>query len=270
MTPEQIQAKLDALKNNTQKTSKNESAKYRFKPKEGKQVVRLLPNFAFGKDVTFFPVSFYYDFTDQGKFGQTWLAPHQFDEPDAIYDFNQECVKTAYNEPDKGRRLELFKMANKFQSKQLITVALLSRDAESEGIKFWNITVNVMKQLEAVIEDPDYGNIFDLKSGRDITIEYIPKEKTDTGFPKINILPKPKETPASTDKELLESIVKSMPNVLELYTKPTYEQTEKALANYLNGSESQPVESKVEKTVTQVSKAVGDIDIDFDNLFEED
>lgn len=284
MTNEQIQAKLDALKNNTNKSSNgNETQKHRFKPQAGKQVVRLLPNFAFGKDVTFLPLSFYYNFRSEGKYNQTWLSPSQFDEPDAIFEFNQVCLKKAYDENDAGRKKELFTWANKFQPKQSIIVALIVRDHEDEGIKFWNITLPVMKQIDAISDDPDYGNVFDLKSGRDITIEYTPKDPNDSNsYPKINILPKPKETAASTDKELLETIVKKMPNVIELYTKPTYKQTETALELFLSVEDKDDVPvtkqgrnddflKEINEPVEQPkSKVAADLDIDFDNLFNED
>ena len=77
-----------------------------------------------------------------------------------------------------------------------------------------------------------------MKTGRDITITYTPKDKTSNGIAVIEVLAKPNQTPVSTDKEVLEAI-KNMPDVLSLFTKPTYEQTGKGLKAYLAGESKQ-------------------------------
>lgn len=266
-----IQAKLDALKNNTSQKTASESNKLKFVPKEGKQVIRILPNFHLGKDVKpFLPLGFYYNF------GATWLAPCQFDEPDAIADFYGVLLREANQEKDKGKSKELWIAAQQFNAKERICVPVLVRDFESEGVKWWWFSPKTYRDIEAICDDPDYGNIFDLKTGRDITVTYTPKEKTSTDFAVIDVLAKPKETPVSTDADVIE-MVKNMPNIIELQVKPTYEQTKAALESFLNAKKGSTADENKPQTeqefvdnlkqpVKVPTKSQADIDAEFDKL----
>ena len=244
---------MEAIKNNTKSGGTSEEAKLRFSPKEGKTVVRILPNFHLGKDVRpFLPVQFYQEIGTTWK--DPWLAPFQFDEPDAIADFHKELLMEASREKDKVKNRQKWELAQKFRPQIRVCVPVLVRSytapvtpgakpstvdgLESEGVKYWWFYAKTWKQLEAIMDDPDYGEIYDLKTGRDITITYTPKDKTSNGIAVIEVLAKPNQTPVSTDKEVLEAI-KNMPDVLSLFTKPTYEQTDKGLKAYLAGESKQ-------------------------------
>lgn len=245
-------------------------------PTEAKYVIRILPNFHIGKDeLPFLPVDFYYDF------GRTWLSPSQFDEPDAIADFYQELVKQYRAETDKARNKELWQMSLKFKPKDRICVPVLVRGEEDKGVKFWWFSKKLYQDIKQITEDSDYGNIFDLKKGHDITVSYKPKELTSTGYPEISVLPKPKPTPVSDDSEVLNA-VKNMPNILEAFTKPTYEETKAGLEAYLKQQSTPapeaPATSKDDTFLKEIndipvgakSSVVEKMDIDFDALFDED
>ena len=246
-----LQAQMDALKNNT-KSGGDYNNRQSFSPKEGKTVVRILPNFKLGKEVRpFLMVQFYTEIGTTWK--DPWLAPCQFDEPDAIADFRQKLLHEASQERDKVKNRQTWELSNKFRPQIRVCVPVLVRSftpvatkdnpkpvtvdgLESEGVKFWWFYAKTMKDLETIMDDPDYGEIYDLKSGRDITITYTPKDKTANGFAVIDVLAKPNKTPVSDDAAVLEAI-KNMPDVLELYTKPTYEQTVDGLKKYLSADE---------------------------------
>lgn len=281
-----LQAKLDALSSNTAKTTTSESNKLKFSPKEGKYVIRILPNlhpnFPFGKDARpFLPLGFYYDF------GSTWLAPAQFDEPDAIAEFRSTIVdqaNAAKREGNKDKSDELWKSSNVFKFKDRICVPVLVKTYtdpsgktadgfEKEGVKWWWFSPKTYRDILAICDDPDYGDIFDLKEGRDITITYTPKEKTANGFAETDILAKPKQTPATTDRDVLEAI-KNMPDIIALQVKPTYEETKAGLEKYLNGlkpAESTKAERDKEflddlnKPVVD-KKSPADVDAEFEAL----
>jgi hypothetical protein len=281
---EKIQAKLDALNSaNTPKTERtvSEANKVKFVPQDGKYVFRVLPNFHLGKDrKPYLPLDFYYEF------GRTVLAPVQFEEPDAIAEFYQTLVAEYTREKDKEKNRTLWQASLKFKPQQRICVPIIVRSytdingkttngLELEGVKFWWFSPKTYRDLEAIANDPDYGNIFDLKTGRDITMEYTPKEKTATGYPQISILPKPKETPVSNDKDVLE-MIKNMPNIVDLHTKPTYAETQEMIQSYLYPKT--PAEKPVVKEDSFLKEMNAPVtphdpigeDVDFDNLFKEE
>jgi len=95
----------------------------------------------------------------------------------------------------------------------------------------------VYQEILSIIADPDYGDITDLKSGRDIVVEFKSAEETGKSFPETSIRVKPNQTIAfdPTDKALLEK-VKNQKNVTELFPELTYEELATVMDTWLNAS----------------------------------
>ena len=50
-------------------------------------------------------------------------------------------------------------------------VPVIVRGEEGEGVRFWGFGKTVYQEILGYIADPDYGDITDPTSGRDLTIE---------------------------------------------------------------------------------------------------
>ena len=52
---------------------------------------------------------------------------------------------------------------------------MIVRGEENEGVKYWGFGKTVYQELLSII-DPDYGDISDPVSGRDVVVEFKTKE----------------------------------------------------------------------------------------------
>ena len=158
-----IRGRLNKLQN-TQKKSDN-----LWKPTPGKHQVRIVP-YKFEKDNPFIELYFHYNINNK-----TYLSPQSFGRPDPIVEFADRLKRMG----DK----EDWKAAKQMEPKLRTFVPILVRGQEGEGIKFWGFGKTVYQEILGYIADPDYGDITDPKSGRDITIEYQSAEEAGTSYP---------------------------------------------------------------------------------------
>lgn len=230
---------------------------YLWKPPVGKTQVRILP-YAHNKDTPFIELFFHYEI---GK--RTMISPVSFGRPDPIQEFADKLQKTG----DKDD----WKMGRKISPKMRVFAPVLVRGAESEGVKFWSFGKQIYTELLSVISDPDYGDISDLTSGRDVTVEHIAPEK-EGAFPTYSVRVKPGVTPATEDKELAKTIVSDQTNLAELYTENTYDEMKDALAAWLNpngeASDGTAAPAAAPSKATTASTS-GDIDSAFEELFDD-
>ena len=133
-------------------------------------------------------------------------------------------------------------------------------------MKFWGFGKTVYQELLSIIADPDYGDITDPTSGRDVSVEFKTAEETGASFPSTSIRVKPNITPITEDASLLETINNSQKNITEIYQERSYDELTDALNEYLNGSsEEEKTEEVTEKAPSSTdAKAAGDA---FDDLF---
>jgi hypothetical protein len=256
---DQIRQKLESL----QTTNKKQDNLW--KPEPGTQVVRIVP-FQHNRDNPFLELYFHYNFG-----GKTYLSPTSFGRPDPIVEFADKLKSTGSSDD--------WKMGKKLEPTMRCHVPILIRGKESEGVKFWGFGKQVYQELLSFIADPDYGDITDPTSGRDITIEFKPKEQTGKDFPETSIRVKPNQSPITTDKAVLEKL-KQQPKLSELFKESSYEDMTQFLKNWLNpeastesasegdNEKSQPAKKSPVKAETTVT-SVDDISAAFDNLFNE-
>jgi hypothetical protein len=230
-----IKSRLDTLKNNTTKSTAL------WKP-QGKQTIRIVP-YSHNPENPFIELLFHYNMN-----GKTYLSPSTFGRPDPIVEFANKLKKSGSKEEWKqGRALE---------PKLRTYVPVLVRGQESEGVKFWGMGKQVYQELLAIIADPDYGDITDLKTGRDITVEFKTAEETGKSFPETTIRVKPNTSVAFdlNDANVKEK-VKNQKNVTELFPELTYEELAAVMDTWLNASEANPDGEVVPETSDAAEEA---------------
>ena len=240
-----IRGRLNKLQN-TQKKSDN-----LWKPTPGKHQVRIVP-YKFDKDNPFIELYFHYNINNK-----TYLSPQSFGRPDPIVEFADRLKRMG----DK----EDWKAAKQMEPKLRTFVPILVRGQEGEGIKFWGFGKTVYQEILGYIADPDYGDITDPKSGRDITIEYQSAEEAGTSYPVTTIRVKPNQTPLSDDAKQAESLLEDQKDIVSLFKKYTFEEMKDELQGWLKPAEE---DGGKETEVKAPSNTKKDIDSKLDELFD--
>ena len=245
-----IRSRLNQLQTTNNRTS-NLS-----KPQPGKQVIRVLP-YKHNKDNPFIELFFHF-----GLNNKTYLSPITYGRPDPIEEFAQK-LKTSGNR-------EEYQMARKLESKMRTFAPVIVRGEEAQGVRFWGFGKTVYQELLSVIADPDYGDITDPVSGRDVAVEFKTAEETGKSFPSTSIRVKPNQTPIIEDKAKLEAMLDNQKNIADLYQELSYEELTGVLNEWLNpseeGDETKKEAAPVSATISESTK-VEDTSAAFDELF---
>ena len=217
---------LDAIKSKLNQLQSTSSTTNNFwKPEPGKQVVRIVP-YKHNKENPFIELFFHYNLGDN----KTYLSPVSFGKPDPVEEFANKLKSTGNkDEWIQGKRLE---------PKMRTFVPVVVRGREDEGVKFWGFGKTVYQELLSVIADPDYGDITDATTGRDIGIERQTPAEAGNQYGKTTVRVKPNQTPITENADLLKSIFDNQSNLTELYTEPSYDDLKEALSNFLNPSDN--------------------------------
>lgn len=243
-----------------------------WKPSNGENTIRIVP-YQFDQENPFIELLFHYNISKKST-----LSLATFDEADPIVDFANTLASTGVKED--------WILSKKIEPKMRTYVPIIVRGQEAEGVKFWGFGKEVYTQLLEFISDPDYGDITDLNTGRDVVITYT-AGVTGKSFPIIGMRIKPNVSKATTDKQVLELINNGQTNIFDIYTKPTYDELKRMLQEWLEPeSKETNTESTPKKSVKQTTNEVdlsdalveepsnitsmdaGTLD-DFDKLFEE-
>lgn len=225
MSLDKIKARLAALNKQQERNTGSKSSDLIWKPTAGEHVIRLVPNQYTEAGYPFVELSFYHNY------GKKWmLSPHCMGRPDPVVEFCDTLTT--------GKRLELeqYKEAMKVKSKLLPTdtifAPIIVRGETGDKVAYYGFTVKVFHQLLKFMGDPDYGDISDLTTGRDIKLEYI-TPKTEGAYPETKVYPKPNVSVATASKEILEKI-KALPDIMTNFTEPSYTELQDAFEKYLN------------------------------------
>jgi len=208
-----LQQKLKELK------SQGGGKKILWKPKPGKQVIRIVP-YIHNQQWPFIELWFHYNISKK-----TMISPSTFNRPDPIKEFSEQLQAT-------GDRDD-WKHGKKMEPKRRVYVPVLVRGEEDEGIKFWGFGSQIYDQLLRKIDDPDWGDITHPMEGRDITVTFE-KATSPTTYPTTIIDVKPNKTVVTSDKKVLEAM-KAMPEVHTLWDEPTYDELVAILSEYVEG-----------------------------------
>ena len=237
-----------------------------WKPEPGKQVVRIVP-YLHNKDNPFIELFFHYSLGDK-----TYMSPVSFGRPDPVEEFSRK-LKSTGNKDEwlQGRKLE---------PKMRTYVPVVVRGREDEGVKFWGFGKTVYQELLGVIADPDYGDITDATTGRDIMVERQTPAEAGNQYGKTTIRVKPNQTAITEDASKLETLLNNQVNLTELYTEPSYDDLKDVLKNYLNPSDDNTETSTTSNgvaattapttntgTATADTKKTENVEDAFDQLF---
>ena len=209
---DQIKNRLNAL----QKSTKTSNATW--KPSAKETIIRIVP-YKFDPDNPFIELYFHY-----GVAGKSYLSPQSFGNPDPIVEASNKLKAAG----DK----ESWKLGKKLEPKLRTFAPVVVRDKEHEGVKFWGFGKTVYEELLGYISDPDYGDITDPVTGRDLVVHTVQNEGQDFPITKVRI--KPNQTAITDDRKILETIFESQINITDVYEEKTYEELEAALYTHLN------------------------------------
>ena len=149
-----IKSRLNQLQN----TSSTANAFW--KPQPGKSQIRITP-YIENKDNPFVELFFHYSLVSN----KTVLSPLSFGRPDPVQQFADKLKSSGdKDEWIQGKRIE---------PKMRTFAPVIVRGEESEGVKWWGFGKTVYQELLAIIADPDYGDISDVMTGRDLSLIHI-------------------------------------------------------------------------------------------------
>ena len=174
-----------------------------WKPQPGKTQIRIVPNKS-NTDIPFIELFFHYDLG-----GKSYLSPISFGRPDPIEEFANK-LKSSGNRED-------WRLGKKLEAKMRTFAPVIVRGEENEGVKYWGFGKTVYQELLSIIADPDYGDISDPVSGRDVVVEFKTAEEVGASFPKTTIRVKPNQTALSDDKIQLENFLSNQKDINEIY-----------------------------------------------------
>ena len=248
-----IKKRLNQLQTSNTRTSNL------WKPQPGTQVVRIVP-YKHNTDNPFIELYFHYDLG-----GKNYLSPVSFGRPDPIEEFAQKLKSTGSKDD--------YRLGRKIEAKMRTFTPVVVRGEEKEGVRFWGFGKTVYQELLSIIADPDYGDITDAVSGRDVAVEFKTAEETGKSFPSTTIRVKPNQTPITEDASVLETIKETQKKITEIYQERSYDELTQALNDYLNGGkEENGSETKSEDTTKNVTGEPSTYDSQktsdaFDDLF---
>ena len=243
---------LDAIKSRLNQLQNTQTNAF-WKPQPGKSQVRIVP-YKHDKNNPFSELFFHYSLVPN----KTVLSPLSYGRPDPVQQFADKLKSTGNkDEWIQGKRIE---------PKMRTFVPVVVRGEENEGVKFWGFGKTVYQELLGIIADPDYGDISDSTTGRDIVVERQTPAEAGNQYGKTTIRVKPNVTALSDDSNLLQRLLDEQPDIKELYQEPTFDELKSHLSNFLNPSDSteETTEKEPEMVTTEGSSNVED---DFDKLF---
>lgn len=248
-----------------------------WKPAEGPNLVRIVP-LKDNPDNPFIELYFHY------LGSKTYLSPLSFGEPDPIAEFADELRAGGGLTKDEWRETK------KFVPQRRTFVPIIDRNRPQNGVRYWAFGKTVYTDILNVMADPEYGDITDVQNGRDIKVNFVPQEKSDTNFAKTTILISPKQTALTKDSEELQKWLDEQPDLLSLYKRLSYDDLKDVLRRYVDGDNATPATREVksnddweaapqtedvpsptaEKSKAKASskKAAKDVEDEFAQLFE--
>ena len=239
-------SRFNSLQNNTKKSDSI------WKPAPGKSQIRIVP-YKFNKDLPFIELYFHYNINNK-----TYLSPMSFGRPDPIVEFAEKLKRTGDTDD--------WKAGKKMEPKLRTFVPVIVRGKENEGVKFWGFGKTVYQDILGYIADPDYGDITDPMTGRDIVLDVTSAEESNAAYPTTAIRIKPTQTKLSDDAATMQSFLENQKNITELYSELSYAELKGVLENWLNPSAAVGSDDIIEELEAPKPKVVtpkqSDISVD--------
>jgi len=209
-----------------------------FQTNNGTYVIRLLPSIGSSCDPF---TTVYYHKGLGAKRNITMVCPRTHDRPCALCEYRMNLLKTK----DAAQAEIAKRYKNKSKSYCNILVKGYT-EAINPGMDFQTIIKEaeykvfvyglhwtLYQELLGYLANPMYGDITDIKEGRDFI--YVIAENKSSGYRDHKLTPFPDKSPASDKKEMVAKIQEMMGN-LEIFKKEiSYEGTKKLLDETLYG-----------------------------------
>ncbi len=190
-----------------------------WKPENGEQVIRIVPRKLTPRN-PFVELFFHYELAKR-----PYLSLKTFGEPDPVVLFCDSLRRT-------GDKENWFR-ARKLEPKARTYVPIIVRGKEAEGVKWWAFGKRVYETLLTTVNIPQWGDITDVHTGRDVLVNFTPKDKTKKdSFPVTTVTVMPDRTPLTEDPELLKTLLDNQKDIFDVFPKPTFEELEKVLRDF--------------------------------------
>jgi hypothetical protein len=225
-----LRAKLNELKGNQAKSE------ILWKPTEGENRIRIIP-LSTNADNPFIELYFHY------LGSKTYLSPLSFGERDPIAEFAEKLTEGG------GLTKEEWKETRKFIPQRRTFVPIIDRKKPELGVRFWAFGKTVYTDLLNVMADPEYGDITDVQSGRDVKVIFTPQEKSDTNFAKTSITMAANSSPLTKNAEELHKWLSEQPDVLSVYKRMTYDELKDVLSAFLDPKSAASTQAPQARTV---------------------
>jgi len=252
-------SKIDLIKERLSKLqSKSSGSAYEkidyatifWKPKLGKQVVRILPRKS-NKDFPFAEVSFH----QYNIFKKNVYSLENFGEKDPVV----QLMRELYDENTEESK----DLARKLRPRTKFFAQVLVRGEEGMGARLWEFNKTTYEKLLSIMADDDFGDVSDITEGTDLTVEgyndVIKIGKRDVNYVAVNVTPKRNISVISEDAALVQKVLDNQKEITEIYKKYSYEDIKKMLHDYINPQEA-PTEEVATPTVEASAPAVSEDD----------
>lgn len=180
--------KLSKLQKLKEKLSKEgSSSKGYFNAKEGANVIRILPDV--GDMEYFYQVVGRHELADN-KWAYCPNVTSDGELPCPICEFENQLWKSGDKDGAKKMRVSKKYWMN-----------VIDRSNEDAGPMVMTAGITILQALANLINDPDYGELYDIKSGFDVTLT-----KKGKGMEtRYEVVPKPKVTPLHADPAIVKA-----------------------------------------------------------------
>tara|TARA_R100000234_G_C4952420_1_gene157960 strand:+ start:151 stop:879 length:729 start_codon:yes stop_codon:yes gene_type:complete len=189
-----------------------------FRPQDGEQVIRIVPT-ADGD-----PFKEFWLHYGVGKNPAFLSLKRNYGQDDPIDNF----VRALYNEGDE----ESIKMAKSISAKQRFFSPVLVRGEEDKGVRIWGYGKQVYEQLLNLVLNPEYGDITDVDTGTDLTLQY--GKPAGAQFPQTNLTPRRKSSGLTKTAEETTELLESIPDIEGSFDKKTFDEMQTILDNFMN------------------------------------
>jgi hypothetical protein len=232
-----IKQRLSKLQSKGGSFEKTDYSKIFWKPKLGKQVIRIVPRKS-NRDFPFVEVAFH----QYNVFKKSIYCLEAFGEKDPVMQF----VKELYEENSE----EAKELAKKIRPRTKYFAQVLVRGEENQGVRLWEFNKTTYEKLLTIMSDEDFGNIEDIVSGTDLTVEgyndSIKIGKREVTYVAVNVTPKRNVSPLANDQKEIESYLENQKDILEVYKKYSYDEIKNMLKMYLSPEEGSDDEESEE------------------------
>lgn len=237
-------AKMKAKLQELESGGKSKSDNVWWRPQEGDQEIRLIPT----EDGDPFKVFHFHYNLGEGARGGILCPKRQFGDNCPVCDFASKLWQEGTEESKK--------MAKSLFVRQRFFSPVVIRGEEEKGARIWGYGKTIYETLLGLVLNPDYGDITDIDSGVDFTLNYT-LPKTKGAFPQTNLVPKRKSSALASSKTKVKEILETVPVIDTLFQRKSPADVKNILEAFLNPIDGPSVDdvgiSSVDEAIRELS-----------------